>query len=514
MSEKLKRTFETLDEAMSLLPKKTFEHSVRVASYMKVLFLQTCMEEDFYPNDEKIQARLKEGYSDLAYQIGYYHDIGKAKLPEEYQNDNPDYSREERALYEKHAADSMAIMEELYQKEHKVKYYEENWVREAIAFHHEEWGGGGFPNHLNTKSIPFFARLLKLADTMDHLFCETHSENPFNETMTYLTENADNIIDPALIPVLKHASGKIKRIFRSNIEDTRIIPEITAFVTKNADRPCAMFYTPVERFSTGEGYAVEADIRFKTKKLWLTYADTEFLIRREHLRKDLGIYAMLEACDALRRFDTCGIENEYMAVSLPSRWFNHRPGAAAAILECMKQSYVDPARIMFVLGKNDFRNARATLLKNLKALNDAGCGIMLDQLILDGVPVLPPPPAEDAPADPDAVTETPKPELIAHDRKKENGIITLEEILAIKPRAYRIGPADAAQSENDEYVAALKKISESGVMMVAKDIEARDFSGLFFDLKVETVMGKFAGESRTADDYVKTELKALDSKSE
>lgn len=479
MGQKLKKTFESLEEAMSLLPERTLKHCERVREYMTVLFLQACTEE-IYETDPKTQARLKVEYRDLVGLIGYYHDIGKAMIPEEYHSPDSELSDVEIKLYEDHVDTSAALIKEHFKVEHQYKAYEQNYAREAIAFHHERWDGNGFPNKTKGKDIPLFSRMIFLIDTMDHWICETHSEHPFDDAMDRIKEESGKMFDPVLVEVLKLCQPKLRKIYLNDIDQTNVIMPIVPFVKHTAKSMISLFYRPVETRGETGTFACEAFVKFHRGHEWVKYEDVQTILKLDlKTKRNLGIYAALEACDMIRRLDICQLKNEYLMLNLPAGIVGIR-GYVNDVNQALQDSGVKPEKLVMVVNSEDLGKKRSQLEQNIKKFIESGIKVMISRAT-----------------------------LCKKKDEYEEGEITPEAIIALGADKYRINKEEIIKRENEPEIALWKKLMDAGIELFEEGNEPGKGQNLLNYLKVKHVTGALEGMPVLADDYVKAELATL-----
>ena len=521
MARILKKKFSSLEEALAELPTKTYEHCKRVSEYMEIIFLRACAAE-IYPNEKKVQSRLKEENREIARLAGLYHDIGKAMLPEEYQFFNPSFTAEEQALYRAHVDYSIGILDQMFRKETQCNANQEKYFLQAVGFHHEHWDGQGFPNNISGKNTTIFPRMLALADGIDHMLCETHSETPFEDVMAKLAEEGGKSYDPELIKLLPAMKKRLKKVFESNLGYTCIIPDVMPFVKREPKSTIGCWYRPIEKWGGGGTYACEMELRFKVNKTLLTYGEVDSLIKNEPgMRKDLGVYAALAGCDMVRRLDVAEIPMEFVAINFPTGWLNSK-GSAKEILLAISDSAIDPKRIGVVLSGGDFSERRTVLKENITKLKEAGCGIIFDRLTIkevaealkteipqgadaSDIAVT----AETVPTQetvPDAAEKNRKAAKTPKTPKVEVGVVTLREITELGATVYRMGAADANALESDAFVGAMKELVKSGITLAADDLDREKYTSILLYLQTYLLSGPVRGEYSTSEDFFRSEL--------
>jgi putative nucleotidyltransferase with HDIG domain len=90
----------------------------------------------------------------------YLHDIGKVGISDFILLKDGPLTPEERAVIQTHPLIGGKIVEPLGLRPRE---------KDVILYHHERWDGGGYPFGLAGESIPFYSRLLALADVYDAL---------------------------------------------------------------------------------------------------------------------------------------------------------------------------------------------------------------------------------------------------------------------------------------------------------------------------------------------------------
>ena len=79
-----------------------------------------------------------------------------------------------------------------------------SWLRDGIAvagYHHEKYGGGGYPHNLRGEDIPIAARVFAVADVFDALTSARPYKKPldFDEAMELLEHGRGGHFDPAIL---------------------------------------------------------------------------------------------------------------------------------------------------------------------------------------------------------------------------------------------------------------------------------------------------------------------------
>ena len=370
----LKKDFASSKEAFAALSEAERQHCERVGEYVRVLFLQACAAE-LYSEDEKAQVRLKEEYADLIKDMGLFHDIGKATVPPAYRQDNPDFTPEETALFRSHALTSADLAQKLLKAEKNYNHIELRLLYSGIASHHERWDGTGYPESLPGKETDLLARLLSAADALDNESARIHSEHPFEEAVQLLSDRSGTLFDPSVIKLIKTSKQKLKKVFLTYISQTRAIPETDTLVRRTASRPFLLEYRPLVRRKDSAPLAYETRLMFRVKGELKEYSEVSYLVERAKIKNDLASYMTLEACDTVKRLDTCEIPADYIIIDPPAGWLNKR-GAWHDVADAAADTLTDPKRICVNIDKEVWDTRSKTVTENLSRLSKAGIQIM------------------------------------------------------------------------------------------------------------------------------------------
>lgn len=104
------------------------------------------------------EMRFTEEELEEVYLAGLLHDIGKIGVREEILLKSGTLTPQEREEIESHPVVGARILE-------PTKFSRE--VIEAVRYHHEDYGGGGYPEGIHGEEIPIFARIIRVADAYD-----------------------------------------------------------------------------------------------------------------------------------------------------------------------------------------------------------------------------------------------------------------------------------------------------------------------------------------------------------
>jgi HD-GYP domain-containing protein (c-di-GMP phosphodiesterase class II) len=92
---------------------------------------------------------------------GMIHDVGKIGVPVDLLNKAGSLTPTERKRLIDHAVWGKQIIKSL----RKMKGMKN--IADIIEYHHEQWVGKGYPNHLKAEEIPYLARVASITDSYD-----------------------------------------------------------------------------------------------------------------------------------------------------------------------------------------------------------------------------------------------------------------------------------------------------------------------------------------------------------
>ncbi len=144
--EKIYNYEQTLLALVEMIEKRdtyTGGHSQRVASYCKAI------AQKMGCNDEE---------SEFIYRAGILHDIGKIITPDAILLKPGQLKQSEYKLIQQHVVAGKQLLE-------KIPMYNE--LALVIGSHHERYDGSGYPNGLEGDAIPFYSRIMIIADAFD-----------------------------------------------------------------------------------------------------------------------------------------------------------------------------------------------------------------------------------------------------------------------------------------------------------------------------------------------------------
>ena len=130
-------------------------HSIRVGHFSRIIGEELGMEGDELEN---------------LYYIALLHDIGKIGIPDAILNKPGRLTDEEFEIMKSHTTKGAKILKDISTIPNIV---------EGAKYHHERYGGGGYPEGLKGEDIPYIARIICCADCFDAMATRRVYKDPY-----------------------------------------------------------------------------------------------------------------------------------------------------------------------------------------------------------------------------------------------------------------------------------------------------------------------------------------------
>lgn len=163
-------------------------HSKRVANY--ALFLA----------DELALSPAERSLLEIG---SWLHDIGKIGVEDAVLRKKGALSPDEVASLRTHPLKGVALVESISELAPMTS---------IVRSHHEHWDGSGYPDGLKGQEIPHLARLVALADTLDHLTARSFN-NPntsLDRVFGEIVDQTGRQLDPDAVAALFRARSKVE----------------------------------------------------------------------------------------------------------------------------------------------------------------------------------------------------------------------------------------------------------------------------------------------------------------
>jgi EAL domain-containing protein (putative c-di-GMP-specific phosphodiesterase class I) len=327
------KEFLSWDDAFRALAAPIKQQSVRVASYTREIFLAAC-DRPFAKQSAKSKTEITERLTDVAYQCGLLHQIGKAMLPSQYQVLDTAFSKKQLDTYQTYTTAGGTLSEAIQEKLETAYQTEDSetlrlcgqMVQETCLQHMERWNGSGYPNGYLGKSISPIAQIVGLAKELDRLATETKDEEPFAKAVETLNAQSGTLWNPSLINVLNLCVEECGKIFQNYRYYSLKLPETVHLLEKRDKRKMGLQYRPLVGDRSGTVVAYEAipwftSIQNENRQDGMATVD-EMLIRTE-LTERVGTYFLYEATDTLYRIRNCRLDIKAVLLNMPRSFFGN-----------------------------------------------------------------------------------------------------------------------------------------------------------------------------------------------
>ena len=193
-------TLETLSSLAELIDAKdhyTNGHSFRVAAYAKGI---ACMLD------------LPETDIEQVYFAGLIHDVGKIAISESILRKPGKLTEEEFRTIQSHPAIGADIL-------HGIREFPV--FQQVARSHHERYDGGGYPDRLKGEDIPYFARIVTVADCFDAMTSDRSYRKALDDKVAIneLKTNKGTQFDPKLVDAFLRLYDSYPDTIRNHVDE-------------------------------------------------------------------------------------------------------------------------------------------------------------------------------------------------------------------------------------------------------------------------------------------------------
>jgi EAL domain-containing protein (putative c-di-GMP-specific phosphodiesterase class I) len=397
-----RKEYDNWDSAFRGLIPLVRQQSVRVASYVEVLFVQACASS-YGVRTRSGAEHMKTRFTEVAYRCGLYHQIGKALVPPEYQVWQNDFTAEEQDVYRKYTTDGRVLaahIQEIAYNIRKKRNSEEEalqynipcmMIRESCQQHMERWDGTGYPDGRIGDEISPIAQIVGLAKELDRLAAETKSENPFEEAFSDVVAQSGTAFSPELIKILIACKKKCKEIYEKYVHYTMTLPKTVHLLEKRPNRPMGLSYRPMVNGPEGKIVAYEAipwfggiaDNPSETENAEIL----EPQLRRLGLVGDVSTYFLYEVTDTLLRIENCKLSAiDTIVLDMIPSFFLDAPDLSK-FETLFEHQPIDKSRLILTVPAFVAVNANPDVEKSLKDCAEMGIMLMVDSWDPDTLPL-------------------------------------------------------------------------------------------------------------------------------
>lgn len=397
-----RKEYDNWDSAFRGLIPLVRQQSVRVASYVEVLFVQACASS-YGVRTRSGAEHMKTRFTEVAYRCGLYHQIGKALVPPEYQVWQNDFTAEEQDVYRKYTTDGRVLAAHIQEIAYNVKRKRNGeeealqynipcmMIRESCQQHMERWDGTGYPDGRIGDEISPIAQIVGLAKELDRLAAETKSENPFEEAFSDVVAQSGTAFSPELIKILISCKKKCKEIYEKYVHYTMTLPKTVHLLEKRPNRPMGLSYRPMVNGLEGKINAYEAipwfggiaDNPSETENAEVL----EPQLRRLGLIGDISTYFLYEVTDTLLRIENCKLSAiDAIVLDMIPSFFMDAPDVSK-FETLFEHQPIDKSRLILTVPAFVAVNANPDVEKSLKDCAEMGIMLMVDSWDPDTLPL-------------------------------------------------------------------------------------------------------------------------------
>ena len=475
------RVYASWDDAFRGLAPICRQQSVRVAEYTQVLFVAACAS-GYGRSSSEGAARMKSKYADDAYKCGFYHQLGKALVPPEYQVWQKNFSAEETANYRQYTTAGRLLVATLQERagrplergamtEKPTRNIAWLMMRESCEQHMERFDGSGYPRGLRGSEISPIAHIVGLAKELDRLSSEMLSEHPFDEAWDMLESQSGSAWAPELIAAFRKCRDACQAIYRKYIQYTNTLPETIPLVRKRDGRPLGMKYRPIVADESMRIVGYEAVPWFGgilgDEEATESGEAVSDMLERADLIADVMGYLLYETGDLAVRLRNCRVKDRVLVVRMLPAFFA-LPDRTAQMEQFCNDQELDKNQLMLLVDENYLLNAPSGIGENLANYSSAGYTLVLDHC--------------------------------------HPGVLSVEQLFGFGFRWLRIAPELYKQYGS---AAAMKELQNMGFRLMAGDVADEDTLGWLKLVGVDLINGPLTGEMMTEEEIVRDELAQL-----
>jgi putative two-component system response regulator len=184
-------------------------HSLRVSKYMSVLLKEMLMSG--------INFGIQPEDFELILLSSRLHDMGKIGIPDYVLQKDGKYTEQEFAVMKTHTVLAANSIEKYRYLLPNSKFI--NYTYQMTRSHHEQFGGGGYPDGLSGANIPILARILTVADVYDALVSERTYKKAFSHEQAYniMTQGSGIQFDPQVVASFQRVHKEFHEISMENL---------------------------------------------------------------------------------------------------------------------------------------------------------------------------------------------------------------------------------------------------------------------------------------------------------
>ncbi len=162
--------------------------------------------------DERFSEQITSDFIENIYKSAPLHDIGKVGIPDYILNKPGKLTEEEYEQMKEHPIIGGKAIEEVEKLLEEDSFLET--ARNVAYYHHEKYGGGGYPAKKTGKKIPLEARIMAVADIYDAAVSKRPYKPSYShkKALSILEKEKGECLDPNLVEIFLKIEKEIEEI--------------------------------------------------------------------------------------------------------------------------------------------------------------------------------------------------------------------------------------------------------------------------------------------------------------
>lgn len=125
--------------------------------------------------------------------------LGNLAVPVDVFHKKEELTKEEQKMLERHTIVGAQILEDVNRNSNYNDFLKMSV--DIAHYHHENWDGSGYPEHIKGEEIPLSAQIVHIVNDFDHL--TTKDEKRAEEAVATMEHSAGTIYNPEIFDILK-----------------------------------------------------------------------------------------------------------------------------------------------------------------------------------------------------------------------------------------------------------------------------------------------------------------------
>ncbi len=183
------------------------EHFKRTSAIVALL-ARTMQARGFFSNT------LSEAFIERLTKAAPLYDIGKIVIPDTVLQKPGRFTPEEFELMKTHTTEGGRLIRSTLHRLEDKKFVD--MAYDMATYHHEKYGGGGYPNGISGDAIPLSARIMAIADVFDELISERPYKTavPLVQAFKMIEAGKGSHFDPVVTDVFVSLRSRIEELIR------------------------------------------------------------------------------------------------------------------------------------------------------------------------------------------------------------------------------------------------------------------------------------------------------------